>query len=158
MKLARITKPRRSAQVRVMLSGDLTASLEHYAQYYEHIHGDTKDTRALIPEILRAFLDADREFQSWSRSAERQPYRIPAPSPSNGRSRHRRDLPHRGTGGRASHVFTTDTSLIPLDEPCVPQRTRPIGKWREPARFSVHASVYGAPTRAKHVSLSLRNH
>ena len=26
------------------------------------------------------------------------------------------------------------------------------------ARFSVHASVYGAPTRAKHVSLSPRIH
>ena len=38
------------------------------------------------------------------------------------------------------------------------KRTRPIGKWREPARFSVHASVYGAPTRAKHVSLSPRIH
>jgi hypothetical protein len=41
------------------------------------------DIRALIPEILRAFLDADHEFQSWSRSAKRQPHRIPIPSPSN---------------------------------------------------------------------------
>ena len=84
MKLARITKPRRSAQVRVMLSGDLNASLEHYAQYYEHIHGDTVDTRALIPEILRAFLDTDREFQSWSRSAGTQPRHVSAPSSSDG--------------------------------------------------------------------------
>ena len=38
------------------------------------------------------------------------------------------------------------------------ERTRPIGKWRNFARFSVHASVYGAPTRAKHISLSPRNH
>ncbi len=68
MKLARITKPLRSVQVRVMLAGDLNASLERYAQYYEHVHGESVDTRALIPEILRAFLDADREFQSWSRS------------------------------------------------------------------------------------------
>ncbi len=71
MKLARITKPLRSVQVRVMLAGDLNASLERYAQYYEHVHGDSVDTSALIPEILRAFLDADREFQSWSRSADR---------------------------------------------------------------------------------------
>ena len=69
MKLARITKPLRSVQVRVMLTGDLNASLERYARYYEHVHGESVDTRALIPEILRAFLDADREFQSWSRSA-----------------------------------------------------------------------------------------
>lgn len=84
MKLARITKPLRSVQARVMLSGDLNATLERYARYYEHIHGDTVDARALIPEILRVFLDADREFQSWSRSAESQPRRVSAPSSSNG--------------------------------------------------------------------------
>ena len=80
MKLARISKPLRSVQVRVMLTGDLNANLERYAQF----HGDSVDIRALIPEILRAFLDADREFQSWSRSAESQPRRVSAPSSSNG--------------------------------------------------------------------------
>jgi hypothetical protein len=70
MKLARISKPLRSVQLRVMLAGDLNASLERYARYYEHVHGDPIDTRALIPEIVPAFLDADREFLSWSRSAD----------------------------------------------------------------------------------------
>ena len=80
MKLGRITKPLRSVQVRVMLTGDLNAALDRYARYYEHVHGDPVDMRALIPEILRAFLDADRDFHSWSRSAENdQPRRIPAP-------------------------------------------------------------------------------
>ncbi len=73
MKLARITKPLRSVQVRVMLTGDLNANLERYAQYYEHVHGETVDMRVLIPEILDAFLDADREFQSWLRTADSQP-------------------------------------------------------------------------------------
>ncbi len=67
MKHARITKPLRSVQVRVMLTGELDATLERYARYYEHVHADTVDTRALSPEIIRAFLDADREFQTWSR-------------------------------------------------------------------------------------------
>lgn len=84
MKLARITKPLRSVQVRVMLAGDLNANLERYARYYEHVHGESIDTRALIPEILRAFLDADREFLSWSRSAESWPRRVSAPCSSNG--------------------------------------------------------------------------
>lgn len=84
MKLARITKPLRSVQVRVMLAGDLNASLERYTQYYQHVHGESVDTRALIPEILRAFLDADREFQPWSRSADSQPRRSATPPPSNG--------------------------------------------------------------------------
>jgi hypothetical protein len=85
MKLARITKPLRSVQIRVMLAGDMNASLEHYARYYEHIHGEPVDSRVLILGILRAFLDADREFQSWSPSGvSDQARRISTPSSSNG--------------------------------------------------------------------------
>jgi len=68
MKLTRITKPLRSVQVRVTVIGELNAALENYARYYEHVHGDPVEPRALIPEMLRAFMDADREFQAWSRS------------------------------------------------------------------------------------------
>jgi len=65
MKLARITKPLRSVQVRVMLTGDLNATLECYAQYYQYVHGDSVDTR-------------------WARSADRnQPRRVPAPASTN---------------------------------------------------------------------------
>jgi hypothetical protein len=84
MKLARITKPLRSVQVRVVLTGDLNASVERYARYYEHVHGDSVDTRALIAGILRAFLETDREFHLWSRSADIPPRRVSAPSSSNG--------------------------------------------------------------------------
>ena len=89
MKLARITKPLRSVQVRVMLAGDLNANLERYARYYEHVHGEAVDTRALIPEILRAFLDADREFFSWSRSADNPSCRLTTPPSSNGSTKAR---------------------------------------------------------------------
>jgi hypothetical protein len=84
MKLARITKPLRSVQVRVMLTADLDASLDRYARYYEHVHGESVDTRTLVPEILRAFFDTDREFQSWSRSADSKPRREATPASSNG--------------------------------------------------------------------------
>jgi hypothetical protein len=84
MKLVRITKPLRSVQVRVMLAGELNARLERYARYYEHVHGDPVDTRALIPEILRAFLDADREFLSWSRSTDSHPRCAVTPALSSG--------------------------------------------------------------------------
>jgi hypothetical protein len=87
MKLARITKPLRSVQIRVMLAGDLNATLERYAQYYEHVHGESVDTRSLIAEILRAFLDVDREFQTWLRSADNQPRRVPSLPSSNGSAR-----------------------------------------------------------------------
>ena len=89
MKLARITKPLRSVQVRVMLTGDLNATLECYSRYYEHIHGEAVETRTLISEVLRVFLDADREFQSWSRSADKTPPRRivnPAPSSATGKA------------------------------------------------------------------------
>jgi hypothetical protein len=85
MKLARIAKPLRSVQVRVMLAGDLNASLERYARYYEHVHGDAVDPRMLIPEILHAFLEADREFHSWSRSGcDAQPCGGTGPLSANG--------------------------------------------------------------------------
>jgi hypothetical protein len=84
MKLARITKPLRSVQLRVMLAGDLSTSLERYAQYYEHIHGEPVDIRSLIPEIVRAFVDTDREFQLWSRTAGDPPRRAIIPASSNG--------------------------------------------------------------------------
>ncbi len=85
MKLARISKPLRSVQIRVTLGGDLNAALESYARYYQQVHGDSADTRALVPEILRAFLDADREFQIWQRSSEKPSQRRdPAVSSTNG--------------------------------------------------------------------------
>lgn len=82
MKIARIAKPLHSLQVRVTLAGDLNAALESYARYYEHVHGDPVDSKALIPEILTAFLKADREFQSWSRSGVDGQQRPAATAPS----------------------------------------------------------------------------
>jgi hypothetical protein len=82
MKLARISKPLPSVQVRVTLGADLNSTLENYARYYQHIHGDSVDSKALIPEILRAFLDADREFQMWQRSGNKHGHRRDTSLPS----------------------------------------------------------------------------
>jgi hypothetical protein len=68
MKLTRITKPPRSVQVRITFDGALHTTLGNYARYYQQVHGDEVEPRALIPEMIRAFMDTDREFQSWSRS------------------------------------------------------------------------------------------
>ena len=84
MKLARIAKPPRSLQVRLTLAGELNAALESYARYYEHVHADTVDSKALIPEILGAFLQADREFQVWARSSVSNHHRRRGPSSTNG--------------------------------------------------------------------------
>jgi hypothetical protein len=87
MKLARIAKSLRAIQGRVTLAGDLNAALESYARYYEHVHGDAVESKALIPEILSAFLEADREFQSWLRSNCSSHQRRPSSSLSNGDSK-----------------------------------------------------------------------
>ncbi len=87
MKLARITKPLRAVPVRVVLNGGLNARLERYAQFYEHVHGEAVAPRSLIPEILRACLDADREFLSWSRSAQWSSRSVTSPASSNGNAR-----------------------------------------------------------------------
>jgi len=73
----------RHRQVRVTLAGDLNAALERYARYYEHVHGDAVDSKALIPEILSAFLQADREFQLWSRSGAHSQQRHAQTAASN---------------------------------------------------------------------------
>ena len=84
MKLTRIARPLRSVQVRVTLAGDLNTALESYARYYEHVHGEAVDPKALIPEILHAFIDADREFQMWQRSTDNRSHRHGPAAPSNG--------------------------------------------------------------------------
>ena len=48
MKLTRIVKPLQSVQVRVTLAGDLNTELESYARYYEHVHGEAVESKALI--------------------------------------------------------------------------------------------------------------
>lgn len=49
MKLTRIMKPLRSAEVRVTLAGEVNATLENYARYHEHIHGDPVELMSAYP-------------------------------------------------------------------------------------------------------------
>lgn len=82
MKLTRIEKALRSVQVRVTLGADLNAALESYARYYEHVHGEPVEPKALIPEILHAFIEADREFQMRLRSGGNRSRRDNRTAPS----------------------------------------------------------------------------
>jgi hypothetical protein len=67
MKLNRIEKQVRSAQVNVTRPGKLKAELDSYAAYYQQGHGEPIGLRKLIVEIARSFVEADREFQAWTR-------------------------------------------------------------------------------------------
>jgi len=68
MKLTRIEKPLRSSQVRItspaisMLRWRVTRATTNT------FTANLWCRRTLIPEILHAFLDADREFQVWRRT------------------------------------------------------------------------------------------
>ena len=65
MRLNKVDKQLPSAQVNVTLPGKLKAELDGYAAYYQHIHGEAIGIRRIIVEILRNFVESDREFQSW---------------------------------------------------------------------------------------------
>ena len=51
------------------LSGDLHEALVGYAEYYRAVHGESIEVWPLVVQILRTFIDDDREFQAWRRHA-----------------------------------------------------------------------------------------
>ncbi len=65
MKLGKVEKHLPSTQVNVTLPGKLKSELDGYAAYYQQIHGEAIGVRRLIVEIVRNFVESDREFQSW---------------------------------------------------------------------------------------------
>ncbi len=65
MRLNKVDKQLPSAQVNITLPGKLKAELDGYAAYYQHIHGEAIGIRRIIVEIVRNFVDSDRDFQSW---------------------------------------------------------------------------------------------
>ena len=69
MKLKRITKPLRSVQVRVMLTGDLNSPSNATRVLRAHPRRP-RGHQGAHPRVYSRLLDADREFQSWSRSVQ----------------------------------------------------------------------------------------
>ena len=67
MRLNKIEKQLPSEQVYITLSGKLKSELTNYATYYQQIHGEAIPTRTLIVEIIRDFVQSDREFQAWTK-------------------------------------------------------------------------------------------
>ena len=51
------------------LPGDLHEALVGYAEYYRAVHGEAIEVWPLVVQILRTFVDDDREFQAWRRHA-----------------------------------------------------------------------------------------
>ena len=65
MRLNKLEKQLPSEQVNITLPGKLKTELDGYAAYYQQIHGDAIGIRRIIVEIVRNFVESDREFQAW---------------------------------------------------------------------------------------------
>lgn len=65
MRLSKVERQLPSAQVNVTLPGKLKLELDGYAAYYNHVHGEAIGIRRIIVEIVRDFVESDREFQAW---------------------------------------------------------------------------------------------
>lgn len=55
----------RTASVKVTFScpASLKADLDRYAALHSHAYGEAVDAATLVPHMLQAFIDADREFR-----------------------------------------------------------------------------------------------
>ena len=70
MKLKRVRRLT-PATLKGRVPGDLHETLAAYAGYYREVHGEAIDLWPLLVQMLRAFMDADREFLAWRRNAGR---------------------------------------------------------------------------------------
>ncbi|SEH12558.1 hypothetical protein SAMN05428974_0502 [Sphingopyxis sp. YR583] len=61
LKLGRIPD-RTPVKMGIALSPDLKAMLDDYADLYEAAYGRREEVAELIPYLLRAFLESDRDF------------------------------------------------------------------------------------------------
>jgi len=68
MKIGRIEKEKPPVQVRLSVPATIHERLGQYVSYYQHVHGDDADLKAIMIEMLRIVLDSDREFQHWLRT------------------------------------------------------------------------------------------
>jgi hypothetical protein len=61
LKLAKLPD-RTSVKITVTVSADLNRTLSEYAEMYRSAYGEAEPVAELIPFMLAAFLDSDREF------------------------------------------------------------------------------------------------
>jgi hypothetical protein len=65
MKIGKIEKERPPVQVRLSVPAVLHERLSDYVGYYRHVHGEEAELKAIMIEMLRSVVDADRDFQHW---------------------------------------------------------------------------------------------
>lgn len=73
MKIGKIEKERPPVQVRLSVPALLHERLSNYVGYYRHVHGEEAELKAIMIEMLRSVVDADRDFQHWLKRESGKP-------------------------------------------------------------------------------------
>ena len=73
MKIGRIEKEKPPVQVRLSVPAAIHERLGQYVAYYQHVHGDEADLKAIMIEMLRSVVDGDRGFQHWLKTQFTKP-------------------------------------------------------------------------------------
>jgi hypothetical protein len=84
MKLRLKDKDLPPVQLRLTLPGSLKASLDEYVGYlHDSLHRET-DAKEVAIEMLKHFVDSDRDFRSWRSRRERGGVRLVGGEEGNG--------------------------------------------------------------------------
>lgn len=69
LSVARIDTEEKTTDLRLRLKGKLAVDLADYLRAYVETNGQTVELDQLVPHMLATFMDADRGFQSWRKTA-----------------------------------------------------------------------------------------
>jgi len=67
--LTRIETEEKTTDLKLRLKGKLAVDLADYLRAYVETNGQSVDLDQLVPHMLATFIDADRGFQTWRKSA-----------------------------------------------------------------------------------------
>jgi hypothetical protein len=101
MKIGRIEKDKPPVQVRLSVPAAIHERLGQYVAYYQHVHGDEADLKAIMIEMLRSVVDGDRGFQHWLKTQVTKPT---ISASSNSATPSRRPQPASADASVKSHV------------------------------------------------------
>jgi hypothetical protein len=101
MKIGRIQKEKPHVQVRLAVPAAIHERLGQYVAYYQHVHGDDADLKAIMIEMLRSVVDGDRDFQHWLKTQVTKPT---ISSSSDSATPSRRPQPGSADASAKSHV------------------------------------------------------
>ena len=67
--LTRIETEEKTTDLKLRLKGKLAVDLADYLRAYVEANGQSVDLDQLVPHMLATFIEADRGFQTWRKSA-----------------------------------------------------------------------------------------